>query len=199
MAEEIKNTEDSSEKFEVFVSEISKFSKSYTESFVSYFEEDNRPETDYVRLQMEAVNNVFANISRELKRGYEDAEPETRSLVERHIGNSSSISLLRSSTSLFAKRSTLGFLDKIAPILELIKKLIQQIVDLFPKFLGGILDRIINPLLEILDNILPMILDLIGGGGGTKLMVDAEHRFLDAHPKWRQLYYSNRRNADGFD
>ena len=176
--------------FGEFLEGMADFAQSYTSAYVRYFEEDSRPELGYVKMQMDTVNHAFGSISTELQRGFKEADEETQALVARHVGNSGVVPLMRNSSAMFIGSGVLGFLDKVGPILEIIKKIVQQIVDLFPKFLSGILDKIINPLLEILDNILPIITDLFGGSSATRLMVDAEHRFLDSHPKWRNLHFS---------
>ena len=191
MAEDEGSAAPDKENFGIFLEGISAFASAYSTAFVSFFEEDSRPEVEYVRIQMETLEGAFRSITSELQAGYDDAENETKMLLVRHVRNTGAVQMLRSSTAMFARKGVLGFLDKVAPILEIVKKLIKQIVDLFPKFLAGILDKIIIPLMELLDNIVAMILDLFGSGSGTRLMVAAEHRFLDAHPKWRNLYFTS--------
>ncbi|MCA1748493.1 MAG: hypothetical protein ABR601_04695 [Parasphingopyxis sp.] len=198
MAEEQEPDSRGEDDFQAFLTGMEKFSDAYTGAIVSYFEQDNRPETDYVRLQMDTVITVFRSVGKELRFGFGEAEIETHALIARHVQNSGAVNMLSSSTTLFRRAGALGFLDKIVPILEIVKKLINQIIELFPNFLENILKRIILPLLEILDNILPMILELFSGGAGARLMLKAEEHFLEAHPKWRALYFNTQAPGTNF-
>ena len=83
----------------------------------------------------------------------------------------------------------LGFLEKIVPIVEIVKKILTQITELFPKFLEKILKKIILPILELIDNALPQILELFGVKSASSYLRIAEDHFLSSHAKWRRLYF----------
>jgi len=176
--------------FEKFLEEKNLFADLISENLVGYFKEEKKPELELIEIYVESFTNAVENAGKELKLQYRQSDNETLLLINKHIENTSIITMLSKTNSMLKKKKgILGFLEKILPILEIIKKLITQIIELFPKFLEKILKKIILPILELIDNIIKQVLELFGSKSASKYLKIAERDFLETHPLWRKLQF----------
>lgn len=179
---------------EQFIEQTSVFGLLSSESLQLYFEQESEPESELVKIYLDSYKKIFVNIGSELKKSFSETDNETQSTVEKYLANSDVNTLLKSTNGILSKKKKIiGIIEKILPILEIIKKAIYHITELFPNFLSKFLKKILTPLLELLDNIGKRILDLFGIGNknASFYLKSAEEDFLNSHPKWRKLQFES--------
>jgi hypothetical protein len=173
-----------------FLNNKNELGKLLANSLVDYFEQEKKPEIEFVRIYLETFKSTLESAGKELNVQYEESDKETRKIIDNHISNTGVNLLLSSSCKMMKKnKGILGFLEKILPILEIIKKIITQIIELFPNFLEKILKKIILPLLELLENIIKQILEMFGNKSASMYLKIAEKDFLITHPLWRNMLF----------
>lgn len=176
--------------FANFLKEKNSFAELISENILEYFREDKKPEVELIGVYMEGFKTAVKNAGVELDRQYKLSDTETLLLIDRHIENTGITKLLFNTNALLKKKSgVLGFLEKILPILEIVKKLITQIIEIFPKFLEKILKKIILPILEIIENMIKQVLELFGNKSAASYLKLAERDFLETHPLWRKMQF----------
>lgn len=177
--------------FKLFLNEKNAFAEKISERILEYFKEDKKPEVELIEVYLTGFKNAINNSGVELQRYFDQSDFETKSLIENHINNTGITMLLSNSNNLMKRNSgVLGFLEKIAPIIEIIKKLINHIIELFPRFLERILKKIILPILELIDNLIKQVLELFGNKSASSYLKIAERDFLETHPLWRKLQFN---------
>ena len=178
--------------FDSFLEEKNQFSKLLSENIIDYFKEEKKPEVELIEIYLEGFSTALNNAGLELKRQYEESDKETLLLIDKHIENTAIIKMLNKTNSMLKKKKGIfGFLEKIVPILEIIKKLLTHITELFPKFLEKILKKILIPILELIDNVIKKVLDLFDNKSASKYLINAERDFLETHPLWRKLQFES--------
>ncbi|MEM6346790.1 MAG: hypothetical protein AAF927_23080 [Bacteroidota bacterium] len=176
--------------FQQFVDAASQFGNLTADAFLLYFQKEAESETELVSVYLESYKRVLSNVGIELMKHFHEVDEETQLMVEKHIGNADIIPLLSSTNTVLAKKGKiLGIIEKLIPILEIIKKIIVQIIELFPDFLSKFLKKIIIPLLEFLEQLIKRILDLFGNKSAPFYLKSAEQDFLTTHPQWRRLQF----------
>lgn len=73
----------------VFLSEKNNFGLALEEAFISYFQQDNRPETEMVGIYMSTIKAALENAGKELKTQFDAVDDETQEAVNRHVSNTS--------------------------------------------------------------------------------------------------------------
>lgn len=183
--------------FTDFLKEKNFFADLISENILEYFREDKKPEVELIEVYMEGFKNAVRSAGLELERQYNQSDNETLLLIDKHIENTGITKILSNTNALLKKKSgVLGFLEKILPILEIIKKLITQIIELFPKFLEKILKKIILPILELIENIIKQVLELFGNKSASSYLKIAERDFLETHPLWRKMQFETLDTSD---
>lgn len=186
---QIKNPENI---FENFLNEKNQFAELLSENIVDYFKEEKKPEVELIVIYLEGFTTSVKNAGLELIRQYNQSDTETLLLIDNHIENTGITKMLNSTNQLLKKKKgILGFLGKIAPILEIIKKLLTHITEKFPKFLEKLLKNILIPILEMIENIIKIVLDLFDDKSASKYLINAERNFLETHPLWRKLQFES--------
>lgn len=171
--------------FNEFLIEKNKFAKVLLESIIAKLNEEQKPEVAIVSIYLQSFQEAVRNAGLIIKKHYDESDKESKQLIDNHVNNATVIPLLNSTNTLLRKKGRLGFLDKIIPILEVIKKILTQITELFPKFLSKLLKKILIPILELIDNLFQIISDTSNIDIG--FLKQAEKNFLEMHPLWRQL------------
>ena len=162
-----------------------------SKKIVEYFEQDKKPEIELVKIYLESFKNAVQSAGSELQKQYKLSDGETHSLINNHLKNTGIVTMLSSTNAMLAKGGggILGFLDKLLVILEIIKKVIMHIIELFPKFLEKLLKKIIIPILELFENLIKIILELFSNKEAPKYLKAAERDLLETHPLWRKLQF----------
>ncbi|MCP3960451.1 MAG: hypothetical protein GY719_21615 [bacterium] len=176
--------------FDQFLKEKNDLAGLLSENLNQYFEQEKKPEIELVRIYLRSFTSSLQNAGTELKKQFVIADTETQALVESHVNNTNVIGLLSGTNGMLReRRGVLGFLEKILPILEIVKKIIIQLIELFPNFLEKILKKIILPILELVENLIKQILELFSPQPVTSYFRSAEMELLTTHPLWRRMLF----------
>ncbi|MBX9806183.1 MAG: hypothetical protein K2X95_00120 [Flavobacteriaceae bacterium] len=181
----------------LFFENFTNFSDELGKKLVSNFDKEQIEDADLAAIYAKGLLTASESVGTELRIVLKTTDNETNSLLARHINNTGINEILETVTEKLKLGKFANILGKISAILELIKKLLTQILDKLekwgvPKFIRKILGIILD-LLQFIDNILPRLLDLFGiksEGISKDFLASAEEHFLSTHKSWRELHYN---------
>lgn len=184
-----------------FFENFKDFTHTLGDKLANNFDKEQPDDSELASIYSEAMGKASESVGNEMKSILKISDNETNALLARHVDNTGINKLLGSVTEKLKEGKFSSILGKISAILEIVKKIITQLLDKLekwgvPKFIRKILGIILD-LAEFLDNILPRILDLFGiksEGNSKAFLESAESHFLSTHKLWRELHYNY--NAD---
>lgn len=193
MAKELKpaTPQEPTSNFERYASQFSEVISEFSTAYKRSAKEESVEEADAIQVFCLALESAGKSVQKEFMMVRGELDEDSLSIIDRHIGDSGILEVQRSTVQLLKKKRK-G--EKIALILELIKKVGLQIIEFIennfnlPRILKTILN-IIVALFEIIENVLPIILELFGIN--ADFMKKAESNLLEFNQKWRKYREEN--------
>ncbi|MBK6933383.1 MAG: hypothetical protein IPH12_21945 [Saprospirales bacterium] len=171
----------------VFLGNFSDVIDQLCESYRRKLGEENPDEWEMLSVFCGMLKTATQGVEKEMGGIYAELDTDSKNLLNRHLDNSGVIGIQTAAIQ-FLKNN--GNKSKIELIIEIIKKIILQLIELLqelfnlPAWVEKILKLIVG-LLEIIENVLPLILELLGIDAA--FMKNAERNLLEFHPMWKKL------------